>query len=103
MEKLDIREYGDSELSMHVYNDEGLYKMRHKKDLMDIIDELFIYTEAQRSELLQDLEGELEEEEEEEMSDEEIEEELEWFEGEPEPDEDSFQGKSWRDVTKGVK
>ena len=51
-------EYNDSELSLHVFNDEGLYGIRHSPDFVDILDELFLYTNAQLVELKCDLEEE---------------------------------------------
>ena len=56
MEKQDIRHYSDSELSLIVMNDEGLYRMRHDRGvLLEVIDELFIYNEEQKEELFSDL------------------------------------------------
>jgi hypothetical protein len=54
-ERQDLREYSDNELSLLVFNDEGLYNMRHNNDLWDILAELFLFTRQQRYVLEQDL------------------------------------------------
>ena len=51
----DLTNYSDQELSLHVFNNEGLYNMRHNWDLFEILHELFIYTDEQRVELMSDL------------------------------------------------
>lgn len=56
----DIRQFSDQELSLLVINDEGLYTMRHKPGFIDLLDELFIYTDEQKAELIQDLEDDKE-------------------------------------------
>jgi len=51
-----LRNYSDNELSLQVYNDELLYRLRKDIDfLMALIDEEFHYTEAQRKILIDDL------------------------------------------------
>lgn len=62
MKKQDLREYSDAELSLMVFNDEGLYRMRHRRGLFEILDELFIYTDEQLETLKEDLEDEKNEE-----------------------------------------
>lgn len=62
MSKQDIREYTDSELSLLVFNDESLYKQRHRSDFINVIDELFIYRTEQLEELKNDLAEDLTEE-----------------------------------------
>jgi hypothetical protein len=63
MNKTDITMYSDSELSLIVFNEEWLYKMRHygRKGFISILDEYYIYTQAQLDELENDLEQELSE------------------------------------------
>lgn len=55
MTKQNLTEYGSGELSMMVFNDESLYLYRHSRNLWDVLDELFIYTQEQKEELEQDL------------------------------------------------
>lgn len=60
--KTDLTQYSDNELSLLVFNDEGLYKIRHNKFLMAIaLDTLFIYTDEQYDQLVVDLEEDYEE------------------------------------------
>jgi hypothetical protein len=54
-----ITQHSDSELSLLVYNDETLYNMRHDTELLDYLNELFIFREEQLLELETDLEIEL--------------------------------------------
>lgn len=52
----DLTNYSDQELSLLVFNDEGLYRMRHNVTaLKETINELFKYTPEQMTELEQDL------------------------------------------------
>ena len=53
--------YSDQELSLRVFNDEGLYDERHTAGLFDLLSEIFTFTDAQRRELVWDLEIDLEE------------------------------------------
>ena len=39
--------YGDDELSLLVFNDEELYKIRHDNDLIDILDQIYTYNADQ--------------------------------------------------------
>lgn len=56
--KTDITHHSDSELSLMVFNDEGLYRMRKsKRALMEILNEYFIYNNEQLAELEADLEA----------------------------------------------
>ena len=59
--KTDLTVYGDGELSLHVFNDEGLYNMRHDRHLIDTLNDFYIYDAAQLAELEQDLEDDLNE------------------------------------------
>lgn len=65
MEKQDIREYSDQELSLIVMNDEGLYKMRRsilrdcEANRPSILADLFEYTEEQLQVLEQDIKDDL--------------------------------------------
>lgn len=56
--KQDITEYSDSELSLLVMNDEGLYRMRRSSNLRAELEEFFIFTDEQWDELAQDLQEE---------------------------------------------
>jgi len=60
MDKVDLTQYTDNELSMVVYNDSGLYSMRHDSGLISELEEWFNFTPCQLSVLLDDLEEELE-------------------------------------------
>jgi len=60
MDKIDLTQYTDNELSMVVYNDSGLYSMRHDSDLISELEEVFTFTPCQLLVLLDDLKGELE-------------------------------------------
>ena len=54
--RLDLTQYSDRELSLHVMNDEYFYNERGNKDyLMALINEQFEYTQEQLDELLNDL------------------------------------------------
>jgi hypothetical protein len=56
-EKQDLRQHSDSELSLIVFNDEGLYNMRRNKTaLLETLNDLFLYNSDQLAELEQDLE-----------------------------------------------
>lgn len=55
MSKQDITQYGDSELSLLVFNTESLYEGRHWPGLYEELDSLFLYTSEQLAELNQDL------------------------------------------------
>lgn len=57
--KTDITEYSEGELSLIVFNDETLYKLRHNLNkLSSVLDELYIYTQEQYNELIADLDDE---------------------------------------------
>ena len=58
MDKQDLREQSDNELSLVVFNDEYLYSMRNRLDIQEILDSQFLYTDEQFDELLKDLEYE---------------------------------------------
>ena len=52
----DLRQYSDDELSMWVFNDESLYRIRHHpQDLGEVLSSCFKYTRAQMAVLNQDL------------------------------------------------
>lgn len=56
MSKQDIRAHTTSELSLLVFNDEGLYRLRRNRVvLLEVLNDLFIYTAEQLEELEQDL------------------------------------------------
>ena len=50
-----LTEYCEDELSLRVYNDEFLYDLRHRKDIIDTLNEMFTFTEEQEKVLLEDL------------------------------------------------
>jgi hypothetical protein len=54
--KQDLTEYSDNELSLLVFNDEYLYRMRHHSGLYELLKDLFIYEQLEQ--LKQDLENE---------------------------------------------
>ena len=58
---IDLTQYGEQELSLHVFNDEYLYNNRHRMFLKDILDDTFIYTDEQWIELQADLKQDAEE------------------------------------------
>ncbi len=51
----DLTGYSDQELALRVYNTEYLYGIRHDSDLLDMLTEIFIFTDEQREELERDL------------------------------------------------
>jgi len=55
---MDLTQYGDNELSLMIFNDEGLYKMRHilSKDLLHEFD--IKYTDEQWEVFQDDLKSE---------------------------------------------
>jgi len=55
MNKEDLTNYSDNELSLRVFNEEDLYYFRHTRQLEDIINERFVYTDFQYAMLLGDL------------------------------------------------
>ena len=63
MNKTDLREYSDEELSLLVMNDYGLYMMRRQplRHLRANLEELFIFTTEQWADLVETIEADLEE------------------------------------------
>lgn len=61
-EREDLTEYSDAELSLRVFNDEGLYRLRRRSYFIEELEQIFIFTEEQREELENDLKEENEEE-----------------------------------------
>jgi hypothetical protein len=59
MNKQDLTMHSENELSLWVFNDEGLYRMRYRKGFKDTLDELFEYTDKQWQVLVEDLESDL--------------------------------------------
>lgn len=53
--KKNLKDYGPGELSMWVFNDEYLYRNRLRKDLREILEEQFEFTERQWDELEEDI------------------------------------------------
>lgn len=62
MKKQDLTQYSDQELSLLVFNDEGLYRMRHNSQFIGMLNDLFIFTDEQLEVLEQDLDDDLKEE-----------------------------------------
>lgn len=62
MTKQDLTKYSDSELSLMVFNDEMLYKMRNRRNFIETLREIFIFSESQLNELNQDLKNDRNEE-----------------------------------------
>ena len=60
MEKMDITQHSDTELSLLVYNNEALYRARMRRDFLSLINELFIYTQEQMDDLISTLNEERE-------------------------------------------
>jgi len=52
---IDLTQYNDNELSLVVYNDEGLYDMRRDSDLISVLEEYYIFTDTQLAKLIKDL------------------------------------------------
>lgn len=61
MEKQDLRDYSENELSLIVFNDEYLYIRRHNIRFLEMLKSRFIFTEEQLEILKTDLEEEEEE------------------------------------------
>jgi len=55
----DLTVYGDSELSLRVFNEEWLYNMRTYSSFQSILEEYYIFDQAQWDELENDLEIDL--------------------------------------------
>ena len=63
MEKTNLTNYNDDELSLQVFNNEYLYNQRYNvDDLITLLDDYFIYTEDQKDVLIEDIEEDLKEE-----------------------------------------
>ncbi len=55
MDKMDITQHSETELSLLVYNDEYLYRARFRRDFLSMIGELFIFTQEQMIDLMSTL------------------------------------------------
>lgn len=55
MKKQDLTEYSDQELSLMVFNDEDLYRMRRSFGFVEYLREVFIFTDDQLEVLKVDL------------------------------------------------
>ena len=58
MKKQDITMHSDDELSLIVFNDQGLYRMRHNSQLIGFLNDHFEFTEEQLEVLEQDIKDE---------------------------------------------
>jgi len=54
----DLTRYTDDELSLRVFNDEGLYLQRHDTGFLELLSSIFIYTPEQLQILKDDLQDE---------------------------------------------
>lgn len=65
MNRNDLTEYSDAELSLHVMNDYELYKMRRQplRHLRATLEEIFIFTTEQWEDLVETIEADAEENE----------------------------------------
>lgn len=59
--KEDLTQYSDQELSLRVFNDEGLYRMRRNSQFIGFLNDIFIFSDDQLEELENDLRADLEE------------------------------------------
>lgn len=59
---LDLTDFSDKELSLLVFNDEFLYNLRHDSCLFPLLQERFIFTQAQARILVEHLNADLNEE-----------------------------------------
>ena len=55
MDKQDLTNYSENELSLHVFNCESLYSMRNDSDLIETLSEIFIFSTDQENVLTNDL------------------------------------------------
>lgn len=55
MKKQDLTEYSENELSLIVFNDEGLYRMRRNSQFLGYLNDHFIFTDDQLETLQNDL------------------------------------------------
>lgn len=61
--KQDLREYSDNELSLLVFNDETLYKLRRQFLIgTGLLDDMFLYTNEQLETLIEDVKQDLDDE-----------------------------------------
>ena len=51
----DLRQYSSRELSLWVYNDEFLYSQRFRSSFIDLVSDIFLYTDEQLEELINDI------------------------------------------------
>lgn len=59
---INLTQHNSGELSLQVFNDQGLYNIRHRTNLKERLDDIFIYTDEQMEELEDDLAADLVEE-----------------------------------------
>lgn len=60
-QRTDLTQYSENELSLMVFNDEGLYRMRNRSYLIETLRELFIFSDEQLDVLKQDIQDDNEE------------------------------------------
>lgn len=51
----DLTQYSENELSLMVFNDEGLYQQRFSLNIVDTLKEFFLFTKEQEDILISDL------------------------------------------------
>jgi len=56
----DITQYSEAELSLLVFNDEGLYSIRHQPQLIEVLHDCYEFTDEQLATLQGDLDADLE-------------------------------------------
>lgn len=61
MSKTDLTQYSENELSLYVFNDEGLYRMRRNPHFIGYLRDIYNFTEEQLKVLEQDLEDDAKE------------------------------------------
>lgn len=61
MSKQDLREHSDNQLSLLVFNDEVLYRQRHRKGFLEHIKDVFEFTPEQLEVLINDIKEDEEE------------------------------------------
>lgn len=60
IEKYDIRDHSNQELSLIVFNEEGLYRMRRNmRALLDTLNEYYIFNKEQEAVLKEDIAADL--------------------------------------------
>lgn len=56
-ERTDIRDQSENKLSLIVFNNEFLYNQRRRSNFVELLNDLYLYTDEQFEVLKKDLEG----------------------------------------------